>query len=326
MKPSLTDRYVAAALRGVPDKQRTEIGAELRELVGDTVDARIAAGEDPTSAERDALTALGDPARLGAAYLDRPLQLIGPAYYLDWQRLLKLLLSIVVPIVIVVLILVGVISGDDVLPTVLGAIGTGFMVAVQIAFWVTVGFAIAERAGRTDITDEWTPDDLPEVPADPPGASRADLISTLVFVALFAAFLIWQMSSPFTTNFDGEPVRLLSDQVLTVWLPYLVGLLVVEALIAVAVFRRRGWTVGFAAVNVVLQVAWAAPLTWLLVTDRAVNPEFIVRANDLVGANVEIAVRWSALAIIVICAWDAIDGFRKAHRAARWSRDHTTTG
>lgn len=318
MNASLTDRYIFTALRGVPNKQRDEIGAELRELVGDTIDARIAAGDDPTSAEREALAALGDPARLGAAYLDRPLQLIGPAYYLDWLRLLKLLLSIVVPIVVIVLTVVDAISGDSFVSAVFGAVGTGFMVAVQIAFWLTVGFAIAERAGRTDVTDEWTPDDLPEVPADPPGADRTDLVASLAFLALFAAFLIWQMRSPFTVDFGGAPVTLLSGQVLTTWLPYLIGLLIVEAAMAVAIYRHRGWTVGFAVANTVLQIAWAVPLTWLLVTDRAVNPEFIAQANALVGASIEPSIRWSAFAVIWICGWDAVSGFRKALRARTW--------
>ena len=41
------------------------------------------------------LTELGDPDKLAAGYTDRPLYLIGPRYYLDWWRLLKLLLWIV---------------------------------------------------------------------------------------------------------------------------------------------------------------------------------------------------------------------------------------
>ena len=45
-----------------------------------------------------ALVELGDPAALAASYVDRPLQLIGPRYYLTWWRLLKLLYSVVLPI------------------------------------------------------------------------------------------------------------------------------------------------------------------------------------------------------------------------------------
>ena len=50
-----------------------------------------------SAAERAVLTDLGDPDKLAAGYTDRPLHLIGPRYYLDWWRLLKLLLWIVLP-------------------------------------------------------------------------------------------------------------------------------------------------------------------------------------------------------------------------------------
>ena len=92
---TLTDRYVAAAMRTVPEKQRDDLGAELRASIDDQIDARVENGEPHGDAERAVLTELGDPDKLAAGYTDRPLYLIGPRYYLDWWRLLKLLLWIV---------------------------------------------------------------------------------------------------------------------------------------------------------------------------------------------------------------------------------------
>ncbi len=92
---TLTDRYVDAAMRTVPEKQRADLGAELRASIDDQVDARVEGGEPHDAAERAVLTELGDPDKLAAGYTDRPLWLIGPRYYLDWWRLLKLLLGIV---------------------------------------------------------------------------------------------------------------------------------------------------------------------------------------------------------------------------------------
>src|SRR5690242_8277502 len=96
---TLTDRYIWAVIRTVPAGQRAELDAELRELIGDTIDAELAAGAPPEQAEREALVQLGDPELLAATWSDRPLQLIGPRFYLQWWRLLKVLLSTVVPIV-----------------------------------------------------------------------------------------------------------------------------------------------------------------------------------------------------------------------------------
>src|SRR3954464_2212709 len=94
---TLTDRYVSAAVRTVPEDQRSDLAAELRASIDDQVDARVEGGEPRGSAERAVLTDLGDPDKLAAGYMDRPLYLIGPRYFLDWWRLLKLLLWIVLP-------------------------------------------------------------------------------------------------------------------------------------------------------------------------------------------------------------------------------------
>ena len=103
---SPTDRYVAATLRSLPERQRQDIEAELRTLIADAIDDRREAGTDADSAEREVLTELGAPARLAASYSDRSLYLIGPEFYLDYVRVLKLLLSTLVPLWFVIFALV----------------------------------------------------------------------------------------------------------------------------------------------------------------------------------------------------------------------------
>lgn len=44
----LTDRYVAATLRTIPERQRADIEAELRGSIADAIDARSEMGEDTT--------------------------------------------------------------------------------------------------------------------------------------------------------------------------------------------------------------------------------------------------------------------------------------
>ena len=98
MTATLTDRYVLAVTRSIPEQQRADVADELRASIADQLDARIEAGEPANAAERAVLTELGDPDRLAAGYADRPLSLIGPRYFLEWKRLLVLLLWIVVPL------------------------------------------------------------------------------------------------------------------------------------------------------------------------------------------------------------------------------------
>lgn len=125
------------------------------------IEDRAGNGQDPVAAEREVLTELGNPDRLAARYADRRLQLIGPKYYLHWAKLLKTLLSFVPAIVGTVVAIVD--AADD--GTVGGAIGTGIgvaiEVAVQIAFWVTLGFAIAERTNTPSVCPSGTSTSFP---------------------------------------------------------------------------------------------------------------------------------------------------------------------
>ena len=60
-----------AAARTLPETQRAEFGRELRERIGDVIDARVERGAAPADAEHAALVELGDPVQL-AVELHRP--------------------------------------------------------------------------------------------------------------------------------------------------------------------------------------------------------------------------------------------------------------
>lgn len=61
------ERYIAAVRRARPDaSSHADVEKELRASLSDDIEARIAGGADPDSAERDALMAMGDPDRLAA--------------------------------------------------------------------------------------------------------------------------------------------------------------------------------------------------------------------------------------------------------------------
>ena len=68
----LTDRYVWAVVRSLPEDQRDEVGRELRASIEDAIETRLEAGESAKDAEVNALQELGDPSRLAGQYADRP--------------------------------------------------------------------------------------------------------------------------------------------------------------------------------------------------------------------------------------------------------------
>src|SRR5688500_13664214 len=107
----LTDRYIWAVTRSLPEDQRREVGRELRASIEDAIETRLEAGEAPKAAEINVLQELGDPARLAGQYAERPAWLIGPKYYYDWMRLLKLLFAIVLPIAFAALFIINFIAG-----------------------------------------------------------------------------------------------------------------------------------------------------------------------------------------------------------------------
>ena len=65
--PSLTERYVHAAVRTVPEAQRDELARELRERIGDEIDARLAGGGTATPADISSLRPLALIPRSSAA-------------------------------------------------------------------------------------------------------------------------------------------------------------------------------------------------------------------------------------------------------------------
>lgn len=314
---TLTDRYVWAAVRTVPEPQRSGLEPEIRELIEESVRARIDAGDAVPAAESRALADLGDPERLAAAYVDRPLTLIGPRYYLDWWRLLKAVTLIVVPLSTAAVLVAQLLVTDDLGDAVAGAVSTALGVTVHLAFWITLVFVIIERTGASPPGAAWSPDALPDMPDLSRRSRLPDLIASLVLLALVAGALLWQQFVPAVRDAAGAGVPFLDPQLWSFWIPWFLGLLAAEAVFAVVVYLR-GWSWSLAAVNLGLNLAFAVPAVSLWVDGRLLNPAFPAavgwgqgtpEGGGLVGAGV-------VATVLIVVTWDAVDGFLKARRAS----------
>lgn len=309
---TLTDRYVWGVLRAVPEAQRPDLEPEIRALVADAVEAKVATGTPERDAERAALVELGDPGLLAARYADRTLYLIGPRLFGEWRRLLTILLPIVPTIVGIVALGAALIEGATVGQAIVGALGAAFMVGVQLTFWVTLVFAVLERTdAAATAVKAWTPDDLPDAPATE-RLSASELVGSLVTSLIFAGFIIWQQLQPSSiTDVADEP--LFDPALWSFWLPWFLGIAVLQIVFAVALYVRGRWTLGFAMLNAVLEAAFAIPAIYLLQNGLLLNPAV---ADEIAGAGgtwLSVTVTITSLVIAVISAWDAIDGFRKAY-------------
>lgn len=291
---TLTDRYVDAALRRLPARQRPDIEKELRASIADAVDDHLHAGTDPATAERAVLAELGDPARLAAAYADRSLHLIGPAVYPEYVRLLVALLATVLPAVAVAVAAVQTVAGATASSVLGRTVGTTITVGVHLAFWTTLAFAVIERTSALPART-WSPADLPESPA--PRSRLGGLLAGAVFLGLFTTFVL--LSPTISTERDaaGEPIGTLSPGLWDSGVVYVFVAFAVAALGFAVADRRLTWSVPLALTRAVVDAVCPAILIFLAVTDRVLNPAFVSAAGWPAPAT-----RWAAVGLAVVGA------------------------
>lgn len=312
---SLTDRYVAATVRGLDASQRADVERELRGTIEDMVQARLDAGTaTPEEAERAVLVELGDPMRLASGYSGTPLHLIGPTVFPQWRRLVTLLLWTVVPLVtvlnLVVRLFVDDVAVDGVGPAFGNAALTGLMVALHVVFWTTLVFAVLERTGSAEV-GAWTPEQLPE-PESSRSVGLGETVGSVVVLVLMGVALVWQQtSSPVRRGDEAVPVV---DPALwgQGWLPFFLLAILAQAVVAVLAFRRRRWTLGLAVAGAVVDVLATAALLWLLRTESLFDDRFreVLVAGGWTDAVRDLSVG-IALGVVVIVVWDQVETFRR---------------
>jgi hypothetical protein len=318
---SLTDRYVHVTVRNLDEGQRHDVEQELRGTIEDMVDARLDAGAAASrdDAERAVLVELGDPMRLAAEYTGRPLHLIGPAIYPEWRRLVTLLLWTVVPVVTVINLVLRLFV-DDLASEGVGAAfassaGLGLQVALHVVFWTTLVYALVERSQPGKAVIAWDPDQLPE--DDGRSVGIGETVSSVVMLLLVGLALIWQQTNS-PLEVDGESVPVLDPALWSGWIPFLLGVVVAQIVVALAVFRARRWTWGLAGIAAALDVAASAAVLWLLFTGRLLNPAFVdaMVANGWTSVERDLTLSLT-LGIVLAVGIEHVGQLRRAYASSR---------
>jgi hypothetical protein len=292
---SLTDRYVHEVLKHVPEENRGTARKELRAQL---------AHEDNA---RQALTELGDPALLSVRFGGRPRHLIGPAHFDEYLRLLRLLLVTVLPVVGTVMLLLQAMTGSDVLDVFTGTLSVLLQVGFQLVFWVTVAFAVIDRFEPSAASD-WTVDDLPE-----PVQRRISLADTVIGVSALALLIwtiLWQRDHWLITAADGSLVPALNPALWSVWLPVLLVVLVASVALEVFKYLAGRWTIALAAVNTVLNLAFAGAVLWLAGEDMLLNPA----VSAVLPEGVPFLVNSLPWIIALVALFDTAQGWWRAAR------------
>lgn len=315
----LTDRYVSAVVKDVPGALREDAERRLRETIAERL---AAAGSTDEAAERRVLEDLGDPADLALEYGAAKRYVIGPDLYPLYVRLLRTLLVIVPPIVFAVVLAVELWRPEG---RAAGAVGEALSSAVQtgigIAFWVTLVFALLERAGvrRHDLSRQsgksWSVDSLP-----PPTGRRqitlAEFVPSVTFLVLLVVAIWWQRSHS-VVFVNGEPVPFLNPALWDWWIPAFLGLIAVLAAIEVWKYVTGRWTLPLVIVNVAANALFGVFVVALFQTREVVNPAFTAAVTSATGADIpsDAAVMAVVILILVLCVWDSADSILKYMKA-----------
>lgn len=124
-------------------------------------------------------------------------------------------------------------TGSSVLDVFTSTLSVVFQVGIQLAFWVTLAFAILDRREVAASASDWTPEDLPE-PVDR-RITRGDTVVSVALLSVLIWAILWQQNHWLITLADGSEVPVLNPDLWSFWLP--LALIVVVASIALEVVK-----------------------------------------------------------------------------------------
>jgi hypothetical protein len=230
-------------------------------------------------------------------------------------------LATAVPAGTLVIAIIHALSGESVGGAIGGAAWMACNIALHVAFWTTLAFALVERGSATADMEadhlgtglgvDWSPDRLPDVP-DSARGSLSEPVTNVAWLGFIGAAIVWQQfRSPI--HDAGDRLPMLDPDLWSFWLPLILVLLVAEMGSEVVKYRVGRWTPQLATVNVVLGAVFAAPLVYRAATDKLLTPAAVARIQGgWAGFDPGVANTVVILSALLIWAWDSVDGWRKA--------------
>ncbi|MGB8022057.1 MAG: hypothetical protein WCF04_12570 [Candidatus Nanopelagicales bacterium] len=180
---------------------------------------------------------------------------------------------------------------------------------MQLAFWVTLSFALLERSDAAAKPFDWTPADLPQMVERRIGLGET--VSSITGLTLLIWALLWERTHWLVTAPDGSEVPVLDPELWEFWLPALLVVLVASVVLETAKYRAGRWDVRLAVVNTLLNVAFAGIVLWVSVTTELLNPAL----DEGVPGGFTGVFAGLAWVIVGIAAIDTASGWWNALRA-----------
>lgn len=198
---NLIERYVHSVGEELPASQRDDVIAELRSLLTEQLDERVAGGEPPEAAAIELLQSFGKPGDVAMRYAPPGQYLIGPHVYPYFLHFAKITFYLVVGMFLFWSAFAW-LTGNARLPEFFrpGSLVQWFvelvkLLAINMAVMVAV-FAVLERVYKPGESSakknkSWDPRDLAEVPAtaDPDKISEAAITGKIYAIVVLAVLL-----------------------------------------------------------------------------------------------------------------------------------------
>ena len=319
----LIERYVRAVAERLPEDTRSDVARELRANIEDMLP------DGATEQDvRKVLEKMGSPAALANEYRQSKRYLIGPGLYDTYVFVLKIVLCIA-PVAIAFLSLAGaVLDGGSAVDVIAAAIGGAFEGAVQAFIWVTLVFAILERAGVDEGSlpfghKDWTVDDLPPAVQNPRSKiDRAEEVVAIIFIVAFMSIFVLrpELIGWYDQADGGLQVATLFDlDRLQAYIPAIVVLAVMSFGLSVCKIVAGRWTLPLAGANTLVNLGNGL-LACIMLTDRGLwNPAFIDRLEGLfevsagtLDAILASGVTAAIVVIVLLLIMDSVMGFLKS--------------
>ncbi len=331
----LIDRYVYEVGRRLPKKQRSDVEAELRSLLLDTLEDRV--GKNPAEADVAALLQeFGPPARTAARYAPESQYVIGPRVFEAYKLVVGIVLGAVALGIVVSLAvnLTWVHRGPqtDVF-FILSQIGQALLSYISGAAggigFVTIIFAILERTlpqaeldSLTGKDEAWDPRTLPAAVAETERIQPVEIIVGMCFTVLALVlfnFFPQKLGIAYLTQETGWlTLPLFAPEALRAYLPLWNVAWIASLALNAYLLRQRRWQLGTRLAELALIVLGMVILAWMLAGPFLVAveswPAVFGAATETLTSLLKLGLRW---AFVVGLIASAVDLARKGYRLYR---------
>lgn len=327
---NLVERYIYDVVHRLPENERDEVRRELESNIADMLP------DNPSEDDIIAvLSSLGAPSKLSVEYRQKPCYLISPAVYDSYILVLKKVMLIVALAVGCAMVLAEMLNfqeaetiGTLISRIISSAISGAVQGVCAAAFWVTVGFVIAERRGLYK-EKAWTVNNLPDLP-DKKGVSlsRSSIIVSMAlnvfFTGLFILF-INNYGSLLILSFNREVIHPFTQEALYRSIPYILLLSFLSLAVSGVKLYYGRWNVTVCIVNLLHHIIWVPVVINILHWSDLLSADFILFAERTFTADMDILSYIAtggimfiiSAALILAAVVDSVVGIGKTYKGYR---------